>query len=59
MDYQWEDAVNEKYPHIVYEERCKGTDSENIEPTSAEVSYPDRLEGLLCLICCASYISGA
>ncbi|XP_026401363.1 putative lipase YOR059C [Papaver somniferum] len=24
---KWEDAVSEKYPHIVYEERCKGSDS--------------------------------
>nr|XP_043613147.1 lipid droplet phospholipase 1-like [Erigeron canadensis] len=25
---KWEDAVNEKYPHIVYEERCKACDFE-------------------------------
>ncbi|KAG7030857.1 ROG1 [Cucurbita argyrosperma subsp. argyrosperma] len=41
---KWEDAVNEKYPHVVYEEHCKGTDAEKIEPTSTEVSYPERLE---------------
>ncbi|KAG7014847.1 hypothetical protein SDJN02_22476, partial [Cucurbita argyrosperma subsp. argyrosperma] len=41
---KWEDAVNEKYPHVVYEESCKGTNSETSEPTSTEVSYPERLE---------------
>ncbi|XP_076905521.1 lipid droplet phospholipase 1-like isoform X1 [Bidens hawaiensis] len=25
---QWQDSVNEKYPHIVYEERCKAYDFE-------------------------------
>lgn len=51
LDYQWEDAVNEKYPHVVYEEHCKGTDPEKCEPASTEVSYPERLEGLYFLSC--------
>ncbi|PWA82902.1 alpha/Beta hydrolase fold protein [Artemisia annua] len=25
---KWEDSINEKYPHIVYEERCKAYDGE-------------------------------
>ncbi|KAI7748909.1 hypothetical protein M8C21_023546 [Ambrosia artemisiifolia] len=27
---KWEDSVNEKYPHIVYEERCKAYDGEQV-----------------------------
>ncbi|KAL8240927.1 hypothetical protein R6Q59_014282 [Mikania micrantha] len=27
---KWEDSVNEKYPHIVYEERCKAYDGDQV-----------------------------
>ncbi|KAL0298333.1 UNVERIFIED_CONTAM: ATP-dependent 6-phosphofructokinase, chloroplastic [Sesamum radiatum] len=29
---EWEDSVDEKYPHVVYEERCKAYDNEQSEP---------------------------
>ncbi|KAL0400998.1 UNVERIFIED_CONTAM: ATP-dependent 6-phosphofructokinase, chloroplastic [Sesamum latifolium] len=29
---KWEDSVDEKYPHVVYEERCKAYDNEQTEP---------------------------
>ncbi|KAK4385177.1 ATP-dependent 6-phosphofructokinase, chloroplastic [Sesamum angolense] len=29
---KWEDSVDEKYPHVVYEERCKAYDNEQSEP---------------------------
>lgn len=44
--YQWEDVVNEKYPHVVYEERCKGYDAEQSETTVVEDDGFDKLEGL-------------
>lgn len=44
--YQWEDTVDEKYPHIVYEEHCKAYDAEQCEPTSVENDGSDKLEGL-------------
>ncbi|KAK7344733.1 hypothetical protein VNO77_14714 [Canavalia gladiata] len=28
---KWKDTINDKYPHIVYEERCKACDSEQSE----------------------------
>ncbi|KAL8049955.1 hypothetical protein ABFX02_06G052100 [Erythranthe guttata] len=31
---KWEDSVDEKYPHVVYEERCKAYDMEQLEPTT-------------------------
>ncbi|PIA28709.1 hypothetical protein AQUCO_06700019v1 [Aquilegia coerulea] len=40
---KWEDSVSEKYPHIVYEERCKATDVES-PPISAEKGSFDVLE---------------
>lgn len=40
---KWEDSVNEKYPHIVYEELCKACDA---EPISVEVDSLDNIEGL-------------
>lgn len=43
---QWEDSVDEKYPHVVYEERCKAYDKELCEPT-VETDGLDELEGLL------------
>lgn len=29
---KWEDSVNEKYPHVVYQEFCKACDSDQSEP---------------------------
>lgn len=42
---QWENMVDEKYPHVVYEERCKAYDKEFFEPTT-ENDGLDELEGL-------------
>lgn len=44
--YQWEDVIDEKYPHIVYKEHCKGYDSEPTETTSVEDNCFDEIEGL-------------
>ncbi|XP_050386756.1 putative lipase ROG1 [Argentina anserina] len=44
---KWEDTVDEKYPHIVYEEHCKAYDAEQCEPTSVDGSDSDQLEGEL------------
>ncbi|KAF3433191.1 hypothetical protein FNV43_RR24293 [Rhamnella rubrinervis] len=41
---KWEDVVNEKYPHIVYEERCKGFDAEQSETSSMEDDGSDKIE---------------
>ncbi|KAG8652788.1 lipid droplet phospholipase 1 isoform X1 [Manihot esculenta] len=41
---KWEDNVNEKYPHIVYEERCKAYDAEECNLVSIEDNYFDKLE---------------
>ncbi|BBG98193.1 phosphofructokinase 4 [Prunus dulcis] len=41
---KWEDTVDEKYPHIVYEEHCKAYDAEQCEPTSVEIDGSDKLE---------------
>ncbi|XP_010094795.2 putative lipase YOR059C isoform X2 [Morus notabilis] len=40
---KWEDTVNEKYPHVVYEERCKGYDEQS-ETTSVEDDGSDKIE---------------
>ncbi|RVW91815.1 putative lipase YOR059C [Vitis vinifera] len=42
---KWEDVVNEKYPHIVFEEHCKACDAEQCEPSSMEDDGLDKLEG--------------
>jgi hypothetical protein len=42
---QWEDSLNEKYPHVVYEEHCKANDDEQCEPPSIENKGSDKLEG--------------
>lgn len=42
---QWEDSLNEKYPHIVYEEHCKACDSEQSESVVKEDDCFDKLEG--------------
>ncbi|KAH6790476.1 alpha/beta-Hydrolases superfamily protein [Perilla frutescens var. frutescens] len=41
---KWEDCVDEKYPHVVYEERCKAYDKELCEP-AVEIDGVDELEG--------------
>lgn len=41
---KWEAPINDKYPHIVYEERCKGIDDENGDPVSAEKGSFEVLE---------------
>ncbi|KAF9603195.1 hypothetical protein IFM89_034528 [Coptis chinensis] len=41
---KWEDSVSEKYPHIVYEERCKALNDENCVPISAEKGSFEALE---------------
>lgn len=38
--------MNEKYPHVVYEELCKACDAEQGEPMSAEADSLDNIEGL-------------
>ncbi|CAK9188059.1 unnamed protein product [Ilex paraguariensis] len=44
---KWEDFVNEKYPHIVYEEHCKAREGEECEHTLTEDDGLDELEGEL------------
>lgn len=41
---KWEDSLNEKYPHIVYEERCKAYDSERLESVVVENNDLDLIE---------------
>ncbi|TQD98561.1 hypothetical protein C1H46_015809 [Malus baccata] len=41
---KWENTVDEKYPHIVYEEHCKAYDAEQCEPASAEDGGSGELE---------------
>lgn len=41
---KWDETLNEKYPHIVYEEHCKACESEESEPMSTEYEGSDRLE---------------
>ncbi|KAK1578071.1 hypothetical protein Q3G72_027279 [Acer saccharum] len=41
---KWEDSLNEKYPHIVYEEHCKACDAEQPEPNSVEDGGSDKIE---------------
>ncbi|KAL3837864.1 hypothetical protein ACJIZ3_022455 [Penstemon smallii] len=43
---QWEDSVDEKYPHVVYEERCKAYDGEQCESTTEDDGL-DELEETL------------
>ncbi|KAF3638601.1 putative WD repeat-containing protein WRAP73-like [Capsicum annuum] len=40
----WEDSLNEKYPHIVYQEHCKACDSEQGECVVKEDDCLDKLE---------------
>ncbi|PHT86591.1 hypothetical protein T459_08697 [Capsicum annuum] len=41
---KWEDSLNEKYPHIVYQEHCKACDSEQGECVVKEDDCLDKLE---------------
>lgn len=49
---QWEGSLDEKYPHIVYEEHCKACDAEQLESNSTEEEGSDKLEGLQLKIFC-------
>ena len=42
---QWEDSLNEKYPHIVHEERCKAYGIEQFEPIVIADDASDKIEG--------------
>ena len=42
---QWEDSFNEKYPHIVHEERCKAYDIEQCESIVIADTASDKIEG--------------
>jgi hypothetical protein len=49
---KWEDTLNEKYPHVVYEEHCKACDAEQCDLTKDDGS--DKIEeelvtGLSCV----------
>ncbi|KAM7499502.1 hypothetical protein LguiA_023916 [Lonicera macranthoides] len=41
---KWEESVNEKYPHVVFEEHCKAYDAEQLEPISKEGDSLDAIE---------------
>nr|GMD02179.1 putative lipase YOR059C [Ipomoea batatas] len=41
---KWEESLNKKYPHIVYEERCKACDGEQGESIVMEDDCQDKLE---------------
>ncbi|CAI9768245.1 unnamed protein product [Fraxinus pennsylvanica] len=41
---KWEDSVDEKYPHVVYEEHCKALDVKHQESISTEDDGLDNLE---------------
>ncbi|CAN4095102.1 unnamed protein product [Withania somnifera] len=41
---KWEDSVNEKYPHIVYEEHCKACDGEQDGSVVKEDDSVDKVE---------------
>lgn len=41
---KWEDSLNEKYPHIVYEEHCEAHDTEHCDPKLKEDDDSDKLE---------------
>ena len=42
--WQWEDTLNEKYPHVVYEEHFKACDAQQSDLT--EDGGSDKIEGL-------------
>ncbi|GMH08763.1 hypothetical protein Nepgr_010603 [Nepenthes gracilis] len=41
---KWKGSINEKYPHIVYEEHCKAIDPEHSEPSSVGDCSSDKVE---------------
>ncbi|XP_030530241.1 lipid droplet phospholipase 1 [Rhodamnia argentea] len=41
---KWESSLNEKYPHIVYEEHCKANDIEQSDPIIGENDGANKLE---------------
>ncbi|KAL3341868.1 hypothetical protein AABB24_026067 [Solanum stoloniferum] len=41
---KWEDSLNKKYPHIVYQEHCKACDGEQGESVVKEGDHFDKLE---------------
>ncbi|XAR71829.1 hypothetical protein NMG60_11018264 [Bertholletia excelsa] len=41
---EWEDTLNEKYPHIVYEEHCEACDSKQCDPSETKGDGFDELE---------------
>ncbi|XP_059666907.1 lipid droplet phospholipase 1-like [Cornus florida] len=41
---KWEDSLNEKYPHVVYQEHCKASDPEQCESILMEDHGSDALE---------------
>ncbi|CAH9139643.1 unnamed protein product [Cuscuta epithymum] len=41
---KWEEPLNEKYPHVVYEERCKASDGEQGDSIVREDDSQDKLE---------------
>lgn len=41
---KWEDTLNEKYPHVVYEEHCKACENEQCKSTTIEDDRSDKLE---------------
>ncbi|GMH18276.1 hypothetical protein Nepgr_020117 [Nepenthes gracilis] len=41
---KWEDSLNEKYPHIVYEEHCEAYGADDCEPNSVGDSNLDNVE---------------
>lgn len=45
--YQWEDSLDEKYPHIVYEELCKSCDGDDVPEGE---NHSDDIEGKLALV---------
>lgn len=53
---KWEDPLNEKYPHIVYEEHCKANDAEQCEPIPNKDDGTDKIEEeLLTGLSCVSW----
>lgn len=44
---KWADSLNEKYPHVVYEELCKACNADQDESLSTEDDGLDKIEGEL------------
>ncbi|CAN1241843.1 Putative lipase ROG1 [Linum perenne] len=41
---QWEECLNEKYPHVVHEEHCKASDTDEADIVSTVDDKPDKIE---------------